>query len=185
MKTDLFLSSGYCWVFCICWHIKCSTITASSFRIWNSSTRFPSPPLALFVVMLPKAHLIWHSKMSGCRLVITSSWLSGSWRSFFVQFFCVLLTPLLNSLSLIQQISWPRNWTGLSCIAGRFFTNWAVREAQSHHKWLKYSHSKHLWGFPGGSDIKESARFDLWIGKVPWRRKWLPTPVFLPGEFHG
>ena len=26
--------------------------------------------------------------------------------------------------------SWPRNWTGVSCIAGRFFTNWATREAQ-------------------------------------------------------
>ena len=25
--------------------------------------------------------------------------------------------------------SWPRNWTGVSCIAGRFFTNWALREA--------------------------------------------------------
>ena len=24
-----------------------------------------------------------------------------------------------------------------------------------------------------------------WIGKIPWRREWLPTPVFLPGEFHG
>ena len=28
-------------------------------------------------------------------------------------------------------------------------------------------------------------RFNLWVGKVPWRRKWLPTPIFLPGEFHG
>ena len=27
--------------------------------------------------------------------------------------------------------SWPRNWTGVSCIAGGFFTNWAIREAQS------------------------------------------------------
>ena len=27
--------------------------------------------------------------------------------------------------------------------------------------------------------------FDPWIGKVPWRREWLPTPVFLPGEFYG
>ena len=26
-------------------------------------------------------------------------------------------------------------------------------------------------------------RFDPWVGKIPWRRKWLPTPVFLPGEF--
>ena len=27
--------------------------------------------------------------------------------------------------------------------------------------------------------------FDSWLGKFPWRREWLPTPVFLPGEFHG
>ena len=26
--------------------------------------------------------------------------------------------------------------------------------------------------------------FDPWVGKIPWRREWLPTPVFLPGEFH-
>ena len=52
MKTDLFQSCGHCWVFQICWHIKCSTFTASPFRIWNSSTGMPSPPLALFIVML-------------------------------------------------------------------------------------------------------------------------------------
>jgi len=28
-------------------------------------------------------------------------------------------------------------------------------------------------------------RFNPWIGKIPWRRKWQPTPVFLPGESHG
>ena len=27
--------------------------------------------------------------------------------------------------------------------------------------------------------------FDPWVGMISWRRKWLPTPVFLPGEFHG
>ena len=26
---------------------------------------------------------------------------------------------------------------------------------------------------------------ETWVGKVPWRREWQPTPVFLPGEFHG
>ena len=82
MKTDLFQSCGHCWVFQICWHIECSTFTASSFRMWNSSTGIPSPPLALFVVMLPKAHLTSHSRMSGSKWVITPSWLSGSWRSF-------------------------------------------------------------------------------------------------------
>ena len=62
----------------ICWHIECSTFTASSFRIWNSSTGMPSPPLALFVVMLSKAHLTSHSRMSGSRWVITPLWLSWS-----------------------------------------------------------------------------------------------------------
>ena len=27
--------------------------------------------------------------------------------------------------------------------------------------------------------------FDPWVGKIPWRREWQPTPVFLSGEFHG
>ena len=46
-----------------------------------------------------------------------------------------------------------------------------------------------------GSGGKESTRnagelgwipgFDPWVGKIPWRRRWLPTPKFWPGEFHG
>ena len=82
MKTDLSQSCGLCRVFKICWHIECSTLAASSFRIWYSSTGVPSPPLALFIVMLPKAHLTSHSKMSVSRWVITPSRSSGSWRSF-------------------------------------------------------------------------------------------------------
>jgi len=78
----IFQSCGHCWVFQICWHIECNTFTASSFSIWNSSTGIPSPPLALVVVRLPKAHLTSHSRMSGSRWVITPFWLSGSWRSF-------------------------------------------------------------------------------------------------------
>ena len=78
-----FQSCGHCWVFKMSWHIECSTFTASPFRIWNSSTGIPSPPLALLVVMLSKAHLTSQSRTSGSRWVITPSWLSGSWRSFF------------------------------------------------------------------------------------------------------
>ena len=70
-ENDLFQSCGHCWVFQIGWHIECITFTASSFRIWNSLTGILSPPLALFVVMLPKAHLTSHSRMSGFRWVIT------------------------------------------------------------------------------------------------------------------
>ena len=54
IKTDLFQSHGPCWVFQICWHIECSTFTALSFRIWNSSTEIPSLPLVLLIWMLPK-----------------------------------------------------------------------------------------------------------------------------------
>ena len=43
---------------------------------------------------------------------------------------------------------------------------------------------------PDGSAGKESAcsvgdtDFDTWVRKIPWRRKWQPTPVFLPGKSH-
>ena len=118
MKTDLFQSCGHCWVLQICWHIECSTFTASSFRIQNSSTGIPSPPLALFVVMLPKAHLASHSKMSGSRWVITPSWLSESWRSFlphyhraFTHFKGFVLWLLQNGQRYVSPISSQTNTT--------------------------------------------------------------------------
>ena len=45
-------------------------------------------------------------------------------------------------------------------------------------------------GFPGGSDGKKYPKrgrpeFDPWVEKILWRREWLPTSVFLPGEFRG
>ena len=30
-----------------------------------------------------------------------------------------------------------------------------------------------------------SCWFEPWVGKIPWRRAWQPSPVFLPGESHG
>ena len=94
MKTDLFQSCGHCGVFKICWHTECSTFTASSFRIWNSSTGILSPPLALFVVMLPKAHLTSHSRMSG------SSWCLHH-RNYLSRedLFCIVLLCILATTS--------------------------------------------------------------------------------------
>ena len=92
MNTDLFQFCGHCWVFQICWHIECSTFTASAFRIWKSLTGIPSLPLTLFTVMLPKAHLTSHSRMSGSRWVITPLWLIGPWRHFFIVRLCILAT---------------------------------------------------------------------------------------------
>ena len=81
-ENGLFQSCGHCWVFQICWCIECSAFTASSFRIWNSSARIPSPPLALFVVMCHKAHLTSYSRMSECRWVTILLELSRSLWSF-------------------------------------------------------------------------------------------------------
>ena len=118
MKMDFCQSCGHYWVFQIWRHMECSTFTASSFRIWNRSTGIPSPPLALFIVMLPKAHLTLHSRMSCSRWVITPLWLSGSWRSFLCSssvyschlliyslllgsyYFCPLLCRYLHECSL-------------------------------------------------------------------------------------
>ena len=44
------------------------------------------------------------------------------------------------------------------------------------HRWLRWYSVCLQCGRP---------RFDPWVGKIPWRRKWQPTPVLLPGKFHG
>ena len=57
-----------------------------------------------------------------------------------------------------------------------------------------YDYLPRICSFPGGASSKEptcpgrsykSFRFDSWVRKIPWRRAWQPTPVFLPGEAHG
>ena len=49
-------------------------------------------------------------------------------------------------------------------------------------------------GFQGEASVKNLPAnagdimrhwFNPWVRKIPWRRQWLPTPVFLPGESHG
>jgi len=106
MKNNVFQSCGHCWVFQIWWHIGCSSFTVSSFWIWKSSTGIPSPPLALFIVMLLKALLTSHSRMSGSRWVITPSWLSGSWRSFLYSssvYSCHLFFDFLKEISSLSH----------------------------------------------------------------------------------
>jgi len=47
---------------------------------------------------------------------------------------------------------------------------------------------KEFEGFPSGSVVKNlpvNGGVNPWVCKIPWRRTWQPTPVFLPGESHG
>ena len=55
-----------------------------------------------------------------------------------------------------------------------------------------FESGKHCLGFPGGSVVKKYIAcqcrghgFNPWVGRILWRRKWQPTPVFLPGKIHG
>ena len=54
-----------------------------------------------------------------------------------------------------------------------------------------YEQIRKTKGCPGNLDSKESAckgrrpEFNPWVGKLPWRREWLPIPIFLPEESHG
>ena len=110
MKTDLFQSCGHCWVFQMCWHIECSTFTASSFRIWNSSTGIPSPPLAFFGVMLSKRPTWLH--IPGCLAV-------GEWshhRDYLGRedLFCRLFFSRLLQSPNLSSLSHTENSHGLS-----------------------------------------------------------------------
>ena len=62
------------------------------------------------------------------------------------------------------------------------------------HNGKEYERHKYTRGLPRWLSGKESAwqcreqkrhRFNPWVGKIPWGRKWHPTPVFLPGRPHG
>ena len=54
---------------------------------------------------------------------------------------------------------------------------------------------RYRWDFPDGSVVKNppanggdgcrKREFNPWVRTIPWRRKWQPIPVFLPGESHG
>ena len=60
-------------------------------------------------------------------------------------------------------------------------------------KWLSTWHLVYIWVSlvvpvvknPPASAEDTRHKFDPWIGKIPWYRKWQPIPVFLVGKFHG
>ena len=81
-----------------------------------------------------------------------------------------------SNLKRQEEAAKMRTWKGESCGGGPLHRNWNLMLG-----YLAYL------GFPGDSDAKEWGRpgFDPSVGKMPWRRAWQSTPVFLPGESHG
>ena len=82
--------------------------------------------------------------------------------------------------------------------------SWFMANLCYRAKWLSLYTYRHFFkiffsimvciSFPHGAVIENTPAntrdagdwgFDPWVGKIPWRRKWQPTPVFLPGKLHG
>ena len=71
------------------------------------------------------------------------------------------------------------------CIYLPFF----IRGRREGDGWWVYRSEEELCGASGKQSTCQCRRckrrgFDPWIRKIPWSRKWQPTPVFWPGEFH-
>ena len=105
---------------------------------------------------------------------------------------CTCQTVTLNKNNLILVLYGGTNhWSFLKKVALLlvFYLGWG-RGCHSRNFYLIFfNHNT-----PGGTTGKEPTcqcwrhkrcRFDPWIGKIPWRKPWQPTPVFLPGKSHG
>ena len=62
--------------------------------------------------------------------------------------------------------------------------------ASSYKKYPEWANLQRQKGFPEGSAVKnlpavQETWVQSWVGKIPWKRKWQPTPVFLPRKSHG
>ena len=93
---------------------------------------------------------------------------------------------------------WPRNWTGVSCIADGSLTSWTTREGQNKKKKCKIiSKTEAIKKGKEGCCIMTRINIeDITLVNIytpnkkstyiyKWRRKWQPTPVFSPGKSYG
>ena len=97
--------------------------------------------------------------------------------------------------SWVGKISWRREWQPTPVfLSGEFHGPLLAGYSPWHRKKSDMTEHLALQGFPGGASGKELTcqcrrherhRFDPWVWKIPWRRAWQLTPVFLPGESQG
>ena len=92
--------------------------------------------------------------------------------------------------SWVRKITWRRKWqpTLVSCLENPTDRDWwghkksdKTERAHTH----THTHNTHMQASPMAEQVKNPpairrCRFDPWIGKIIWSRKWQPTPVFLP-----
>ena len=98
---------------------------------------------------------------------------------------CFFLTLNISKLSKLKQIKNNYNLLPLSPSCPAFLLiklqlN-SSKKLQAYLKDYNFLVAQMVKNLPA----MQRPGFDLWIRKIPWRREWLPTPVFLPGESHG
>ena len=91
----------------------------------------------------------------------------------------------------------PTQWTWVWASSGSWWWRWKPGMLQSmgsqrvEQNWVTELNWNEHWGLPRWGSGKESTRqcrsfrFNPWVWKSPWKRKWQTTPVFLPGKSHG
>ena len=100
--------------------------------------------------------------------------------------FIYLFILLTQNWSMLISKLLHRPQTG-EALCARVFN----RGNSSMYSWVKIAKGYKIRGFTGSSLDKEPTcqcmrcSFDPWVGKIPWRREWKPTPISLPGESHG
>ena len=107
--------------------------------------------------------------LSDLQLLSTSLLLQGNWESSLLTLLQIRLSSFSN-FRLKSQIFWGK----CECIS------WSSPENQEKKGGLPWW----LSGIEFTCQCRR-CRFDPWVKNIPWRRKWQPTPVFLPGKSHG
>ena len=96
--------------------------------------------------------------------------------------------------SSVSEVGYPRRQWDKVPAHGPRQAHWPQRWQECCPLALLYHQGVSIRGLPGGASGKEPAcqwgrhkrrGFHLWVWKIPWRRAWQPTPVFLSGESHG
>ena len=119
------------------------------------------------------------SKVSGCALCHSGSWFSDQrWNPGPLQCKHGVLTTELPGKSPIWLL-------GGKKLSGDLAKNTNSRAPLSqiliHYVWWYFYKTQVVKNLPANAENLRHG-LDPWVGKMPWRREWLPTPVLLPGE---
>ena len=130
---------------------------------------FPVHQVRALVSCTPPGLVIWTNKYCNCSVLISNT--------------TDISKQTSNFYLIIVKESWPQSLR-IRCLT--------IFQLFLSHTQISL---KVLWmfGFAGGTVVKnhqwvqemQEIRLDPSVGRIPWRRKWQPTPVFLPGESHG